>query len=69
MGTCRSVELSYYLGEEFFATPTVQIRYGIIVEGEDRYHMSVRDEYVLNMVPVSREFTEAKFRLHGVDRK
>ncbi|APX95382.1 hypothetical protein [Natronorubrum daqingense] len=66
VGTRWSVKLSYHLGEEFYATPTVPIRYGIIVEGEDRYHMSIRDESILNMVPVSREFTEAKSRLHGL---
>lgn len=66
VGNCRSVKLSHHLEEEFYATPTVQIRYGVIVEGEDRYHMSIRDESILNMVPVSRKFTEAKFRLYGL---
>lgn len=66
VGTRRDVSLSYTLNEEFYSTPIVQIRYGIIVEGENRYHMSVRDESLLNIVPVSLRFTEAKFRLRGL---
>jgi hypothetical protein len=63
VGSPREMTLSYTLDEDFYSTPVVQIRYGILVEGEQRYHMSIRDESVLNMIPVAKEFTEAKFRL------
>lgn len=63
VGARREVNLSYDLDEEFYATPTIQLRYGVVIEQEQRFHMSMRDESVLNIVPVSQEFTEAKYRL------